>query len=472
MGIASKIYERLPIAGQHAAATLQGALYYRTRYAGAFHPQLAWLRANEFSPAATLRELQDRELRRMLKLAFETVPYYRKLARDLPFDCSEIRTASDLKRLPLTSKDDVRRQPEAFLSDRHRGRKDLIPWNTSGTTGTPLTLRYAPEAVQKLHAFVELYREQAGVGRRVRRGQFTGKVLVPPSQSEQVKVFWRFDWANQALLLSTMHMRPENLPYYAEAIRRFRPQYLSGYPSSMYVLAQYYDESGRPAPRLRAALTSAETVLAQQRETIERVFGGRLYDQYGQTEMQSFWYECSAGGMHAHPLAGVTELLDEDGTPASEGDFGEVVLTGLVNEAMPLIRYRVGDRARAANQPCGCGRHMPVIAEIDGRLEDYVYTEERGLVGRLDPAFKGVCHIVESQIVQESLDLLRVHYVPAPEFALSDLSLLEENLRARVGRSIAIEFLRTDHIPRTANGKFRAVISKLPQHSGRIGARR
>jgi phenylacetate-CoA ligase len=251
------------------------------------------------------------------------------------------------------------------------------------------------------------------------------------------------------------------LPCYAAALERFRPVYLSGYPSAMYVLAEHYRQSGKAAPKLRSALTSAETLLDTQRRIIEETFSTRVLDQYGQAEMQSFWYECEAGRMHAHPLAGVTEIVRPDGTPAAPGEMGEVVLTGLVNYAMPLIRYRVGDTARFAAGPCSCGRGMPVIEEIGGRLDDFVYTRERGALGRLDPVLKGVRNIVESQLEQESLDSLRVRFVPAPGFSGEDLHMFEDNLRARVGRSIHLEFECTDRIPRSANGKFRFVISRL-----------
>ena len=214
----------------------------------------------------------------------------------------------------------------------------------------------------------------------------------------------------------------------------------------------YYRQSGRPAPLLMAALTSAETLLDHQRRAIEETFATRVFDQYGQAEMQSFWYECEAGRMHAHPLAGVTEILRPDGTPAAPGEMGEVVLTGLVNDAMPLIRYRVGDTARFATESCPCGRNMPVIEEIGGRLDDIVYTRERGFLGRLDPVLKGVRNIVESQIEQESLDVLRVRFVPAARFTTEDLQELESNLRARVGRGIHLEFECTDRIPRSATG--------------------
>lgn len=440
-----RVYARLPIVLQHACATAQGARYHHWRYGGVFRGYLEALRHTEYLPASELLNLQATELERLRRFVSVHVPYYRR---------------GDLD--GLTEKQQVRERPEDFLADTG-ARRALIQWQTSGTTGQPLTVYYSRMAMRKMWAFVELYRNHAGVTKEDRRGQFTGKMIVPPEQAPAARIFWRRDWANHAMLLSSVHLLPENLPYYAAMLERFRPVYLCGYPSCIYVLAEYYRQAGRRAPRLRAVLTSAETLLAHQRETIEETFATCVFDQYGQAEMQSFWYECEAGRMHAHPLAGVTEILRPDGTPAAPGEMGEVVLTGLVNYAMPLVRYRVGDTARFAAETCPCGRGMPVIEEIGGRLDDFVYTRERGFLGRLDPVLKGVRHIVESQIEQESLDVLRIRFVPAPHFLTEDLRMLESNLRARVGRSIHLEFECTDRIPRTANGKFRFVISRLEQ---------
>ena len=109
-------------------------------------------------------------------------------------------------------------------------------------------------------------------------------------------------------------------------------------------------------------------------------------------------------------------------------------------------------------------RHAGQSKRSAAGLDDFVYTRERGFLGRLDPVLKGVHNIVESQIEQESLDVLRVRFVPAPQFTHEDLHVLESNLRARVGRSIHLEFECTDRIPRSANGKFRFVISRLDRN--------
>ena len=443
MQMLHRIYSRLPIPLQHACTTAQGARYHHWRYGGVFQEYLETLQRTQHWPADRLHDLQTEELTRLLHFATEHVPHYRQHG-----------TAA------FVTKDQVREFPDRFLACNCQPHK-LIPWHTSGTTGKPLTVYYSRAALQEMWAFVELYRNNVGVTRHDPRGQFTGKLIVPPRQSASKKTFWRHDLVNRALLLSTIHLHSENLPHYAAALERFRPAYLSGYPSAMYVLAEYYRQSHRPPPKLKAVLTSAETLLDHQRRAIEETFATRVFDQYGQAELQSFWFECEAGRMHAHPLAGITEILRPDGRAARPGELGEVVLTGLINYAMPLIRYRVGDTARFAAEACPCGRGMPVIEEIGGRLDDVVYTRDRGLLGRLDPVLKGVRHIIESQIEQESLDLLRIRFVPAPRFSAQDLHALEQNLRARVGQRIHLEFECTDRIPRSANGKFRFVISRL-----------
>src|SRR5579862_100500 len=200
-----QFYSTLPISLQHVCTTAQGAKYHHWRYGGVFQSYLEDLKRTEYLPAEQLFKLQKAELKHLVRYASAHVPYYQK------HDAAE-----------LTTKDQMRERPEDFLSDAYR-RRALIPWHTSGTTGKPLCIYYSREAMQKMWAFVELYRNTAGVTRDNRRGQFTGKMIVPPAQAAATRIFWRRDLANHALLLSTVHLLPENLPFYAAALERFRP---------------------------------------------------------------------------------------------------------------------------------------------------------------------------------------------------------------------------------------------------------
>ena len=137
-----------------------------------------------------------------------------------------------------------------------------------------------------------------------------------------------------------------------------------------------------------------------------------------------------------------------------------------MNADMPLIRYRIGDRGTLAGglETCQCGRTLPVIESVDGRVDDILYTMDGRRIGRLDPLFKGDLPIQEAQIIQEALDCVRVRYVPTPDFRPDHEAVITQRLQARMGR-VKVVMEPIAEVPRGPNGKFRAVICKLSRES-------
>jgi phenylacetate-CoA ligase len=262
---------------------------------------------------------------------------------------------------------------------------------------------------------------------------------VPASQTRPP--FWRWDTGEKRLLCSSYHLSTENLPAYAEAFEKYRPDFIHGYPSSLCLLDGY---------RPKAVFTASETLLDFQRQAIERAFGAKVFNWYGNTEMTCNIVECAAGNLHYRLDYGVLELLDD----------GTMIGTGLNNRAMPLIRYRVGDRATAKAGTCSCGCAFPMIERIDGRVEDYIRTPDGRFVGRLDHLFKDAKHIREAQIVQTRLDevLLRI----VKENGFDEKPVLSE-ARQRLGDAMRVRFEYVNAIERTAAGKFRFIVSQLPR---------
>jgi phenylacetate-CoA ligase len=166
--------------------------------------------------------------------------------------------------------------------------------------------------------------------------------------------------------------------------------------------------------------------------------------------------------LHTWPEAGVAELMRE-GQPVSDGTPGDLICTGLMNADMPLIRYRVGDRASlpVVQTTCECGRSLPQMTSIEGRADDVLYTTDGRRVGRLDPVFKGGLGIREAQIIQEALDRVRLRFVAAPQYRTEDGEAMIRRIQERMGR-IEVVLEPVSAIARTANGKFRAVICNLP----------
>jgi phenylacetate-CoA ligase len=170
--------------------------------------------------------------------------------------------------------------------------------------------------------------------------------------------------------------------------------------------------------------------------------------------------ECAASRLHLWPEVGWVQVM-EGNEPLQDGASGDLVCTGLLNADMPLIRYKVGDRGsiNAAFDNCPCGRKLPEISRIEGRANDVLVAPDGRRVFWLNPVFYGL-PVREAQIIQESLDRLRVRYVPALDFSSQAERSIIERLYARMGK-IEICLERVDAVPRGANGKFRAVISNL-----------
>jgi phenylacetate-CoA ligase len=176
--------------------------------------------------------------------------------------------------------------------------------------------------------------------------------------------------------------------------------------------------------------------------------------------MTVFIAQCENGNSHINPEYGLVELLNEQGNHVRPGEAGELVCTGFLNTAMPLIRYRIGDSAVLSDRECGCGRPFPVVESLLGRTDDMIVTPEGRYVGRLDPVFKGLSAIKESQIVQESLTRIVVRVVREPHYTPQVGHALIAALRERLGNiDMVLEYV--DAIPRSTAGKFRSVVSMI-----------
>jgi phenylacetate-CoA ligase len=230
----------------------------------------------------------------------------------------------------------------------------------------------------------------------------------------------------------------------------------------MLIIARLARRLHLELPRPKALIVSAETLFPQDRCELKAAFGCQVYNQYAASEPSCFWCDCEEGLMHINPEYGISEIVGPNGQAVPPGKPGDVVVTSFLNPVMPLIRYRLGDVAVAGSDTrCACGRQMPRIERVVGRVDDILFVPSRGYVGRLDPAFKGLDHVIEAQIVQESLAQIRVLVVPDKGFDTRAENRLVSNLRTKLGDEVEIEVEQVACIPRGPNGKFRSVISKV-----------
>lgn len=460
----SAAYNRIPAWGQNLALTAYSALLDRERYGGRFGEFRTLLAQSERWSLAELRAYQDERLRAVVKHAYETVPYYRRRFDEIGLRPADVRTAGDLPKVPLLTRDDIRTHFDALRSTGDAGRA-MRTGHTSGTTGTPLTVGYDRDTVWMTYAVFDRHYRWAGAtlargGDRIAVAR--GNVIVP--MTRKTPPFWRVNrWHNQ-LLLSSFHLSKSSLPAYFEALERFQPSVVDGYPSTLYLLAKYLQAEGRSFP-VRAAVTSSETLYDFQRAVIEERFCCKVFDYYALAERVTFSGECAEH--HRHHLAmeyGITEVTDRGGTPVADGTTGTLVGTSLHNLAMPLIRYVSNDATAIEPGTCGCGRRLSMMAEVTTKAEDVLTLKDGRLISPsvLTHPFKPLDCIQGSQIVQTAPDHVVIRIVPGPDYDHALTAHLQREFTARLGDDVRIDVEMVEKLESAKNGKFKWVISHVP----------
>lgn len=440
-------------------ATMRGIQLRALRYGRATEQLVDQAIERDYWTAEQWKAWREEPLGFLLHRAATHVPYYRK-------QWAERRRRGDksswsyLENWPVLEKESLRENAKSFLADDCHARR-LFHAHTSGTTGKPLDLWYGKDTARRWYAIFEARcRRWHALSRKDRWAILGGQLIA--SVEQRRPPFWVWNGALNQLYMSSYHLAPDLVARYLDALVGYRINYLYGYSSALYELAQGALRLGRADLKMSVAFTNAEPLFDYQREAIEKAFRCPVRETYGMAEMVAGASECEKGFMHVWP--DVSEIEIADGDASSTGiTSGQLIATGFLNPDMPLIRYRTGDQVtlRATGEVCLCGRSLPVLAAVEGRADDMLYTSDGRSIGRLDPVFKSQLPIREAQIIQETLDLIRVRYLPAPGFTSASGRSIVERVQARMG-NVKVVLEEVDKIPRGANGKFRAVICNLP----------
>lgn len=465
-GVLEKIYSNSPVWLQQVGMTAYGAMWKRRRFGKWFQEELPHFVEREAFTELQWREYQTRKIRELLCFAYEVVPHYRQQFGNVGVSKKDLETfqLSELASLPILEKDTIRRDPISLVATTITSRR-LHTYQTSGTTGTPMEIKFSTEMHQLWSAAYEARcRNWAGVNNTMSRAMIGGRLVVP--QANATPPFWRYNAAERQLYMSAFHISPSNAKWYAAALSRYKPDYLVGYASAHFFLARLFDELRLEVHSPKAVLTSSEKLTEDMREVIERVYRCKVFDAYSGVEACCLASECEHHRLHVSPDVGIIELLDEEGLPAPAGEFGEIVATGLLNFAQPLIRYRTGDYAIVSNEKCPCGRDMPILQELVGRLEDTVIGKNGRETVRFHGIFVGLPSIREGQIVQEDYSRFRLRLAVTSSFNEHDRTIIRQRFAERLG-DVELAFEYVDAIERTARGKYRAVVSNVRRVSQR-----
>lgn len=456
------LYLRLPHPLRQLAVVGLSAVHKATRYGPTYDGYLEMLTRSERWPADRQARLQSEQLRRLLDEAIRGTEHYGEtLGHLLSDELDRIAEELDMASLPRLEKATLKANTPRFFN---RLRKTVARSSTSGSTGAPLVVEYDAESLQQRAAIMQRHRMWLGLAPNARCLRVSGRQIVPSTRMRAP--FWIDNPLERQLLVSSYHLRADHLPSIVARIQRFEPELVEGYPTAIYQIARFCEERGLGVPSLRLAITTAETLDPEMRAQIERGLGLKVLDYYAASEGVPFIQQCEAGRYHMRPETGVFEILDPEGAPVGPGETGELVVTAFAQWKTPLIRYRTGDLARrfeGGEPECPCGRTLPAVAGIVGRLEDLVKTPDGRTIGMFSyRTLKHVPGITEAQILQQSPERFRLRIVydetrPRERVEREIVDVFESVL----GYRPQVHFEALDIVPRGPNGKFRSVVREF-----------
>ncbi|HSZ81939.1 MAG TPA: glycosyltransferase [Polyangia bacterium] len=422
------------------------------------------LRKTQWLAPSEMRDLQDEKLRRLVRHAYRNVPYYRSRMQDLKLRPEDIRGQADLHKLPFLTKADVRKHLYFDILSENHSKRDVLKVTTSGSTGEPFVV-FADRA-QLEFRWAATLRSQEWTGyefgdRCVRLWHQT--LGMDKAQVAKERLDAAF---NRRKFIPVFEMSEDKLDAMAREIAAWNPVLMDGYAEALDFLAHYLKSRSDLPVRPKALMSSAQTLPDQSRKLIEEAFGCRVFDKYGAREFSGIAYECASHtGHHVVAEGFIVEIL-RDGQPVEPGEMGEIVITDLNNYCLPFVRYRLGDLGVAVDPAfaCPCGRGLPLIGNIEGRVQSIIQgTHRRFLPGSFFPHYlKEFDHAIQKfQVVQEREGAITFNVVKGGRFSDDVLQEVLATFRQHLGADMQIDVSFVDNIEMVRTGKRLASVSRL-----------
>lgn len=424
---------------------------------------LSWLESYEhdqwLSPEQ-IANLQWMRLKQLLEHCQREVPYYQKQWRALGVTPDDIRSLDDFAKLPLLTKADIRSNLDDLKAVSLRDQ--LLYKATGGSTGEPMRFGYTRESNSRRHAVMWRGYNWAGAPLGARSLMLWGAGVgnLPWRQRVRERLYHA---AFSRRIVNSFHMSEANMAEYADAIDEFKPRVLLGYTGPLIRLAEWLLDTGRRVHRPDSFISCGEALHEFQREIIEEAFGCPAFNTYGCREFMLVASECERHeGLHVNSDHLVVELPKTADAPP-DGETGEVVVTDLSNYGMPFIRYATTDLATPAHHACSCGRGLPLLKRVDGRVLDAIHAPDgRVLPGMFFPfLFKETKGVDRYQVVQRQLDRLDVSIVRGETFDDDSLAFIQREIHKVLGDAVQLHCHFVDEIPLTSSGKTRLTICEL-----------
>jgi phenylacetate-CoA ligase len=423
--------------------------------------QLNLLNKTQWWNSSELKKLQFLRLKSILKHAYKNVPFYHETFKKLNFKPENVTSVNDLNKLPILTKEIINKNIHNLYATNY-SKDTLIPSYTSGSTGTPMKF------------YINHRWGASNMGAAYRCWEWAGykpgdKIAYLWGASRDIRDSKRIEKIRNYLLrvkyLDAFNLTQENMAASAKILSKFKPKIIHTYASTIFLFSEYLKKEGINYIKPQAILTTADMLFKHQRKAIENVFDCEVFDYYSGRETTLQAAECSEHtGYHLSIENAVIEFIKKN-EHVSSGETGKIILTDLCNYAMPFIRYEIGDLGVPSDESCPCGRKLPIMKSLKGRIFDFIITPE----GKYIPGEffhyiiidYHIYSIKEFQIIQKSVNKLIVYIVKNSNEKTDDINRFIALIQKEVGEKVEIELEYTSSIKRTPSGKLRHVISNV-----------
>jgi phenylacetate-CoA ligase len=425
--------------------------------------ELASMNRNVRLPRKSLTELRLSLLKDQLLNAYHNVNYYRDVFDHRGLDPFKLKSLEDLENYPIITRQDIQREGASFLSTKFSA-GTLKKSHSSGSTGRPLWSYFDQNTwVRKKYLSKIRARVEGGLKLGERLAIFDSD---PPA--ELALKNGRRMLSNPLVRARYFSIFDENQKNHDE-LKKWRPTHIDSPPSLLFNLARVSEKTKRDIPSVKRIYTSSEYLELNMRKFIERKFNTRIIDVYGCTEIKEIAWECERHeGYHINDDEVLVEILDGD-NPVKPGEVGDIVLTDLRNRAMPLIRYRIGDRGCLLANLCSCCRTFSLMIPTAGRASEHIITPEGKKISpyRLTTAVEKISNILQYQFIQKNNDSIDVNVVMTDRGGEKELLEIHKKTVAVVGFQIKVNVIAKESLDAEKNGKFKVVKSDLSADYGK-----
>jgi len=408
----------------------------------------------QYEPHETQKKYQERQLQKLVNFAYNNVPYYTKLFNKIGVAPKDINTLKDLEKLPILTKQVIKQNWQDFMP-KNINKIKYLNGSTGGSTGKPLKYIISQNDYEMGCALLYKGWSNAGYKMGDKMAIMGGSSLMPNIKSSLKTKIQDFSLNFQHY--SSFSMSEKNLFKYFHSINKWKPKFIRGYASSIYLFAKFINNNNLKLKfQLKAIFTTAEKLLNEQKKIIEQTFNIKVFDNYGLHDGGVSAYECEKhNGMHIDIERSIMEVVNNNGNQTLNQQ-GKILATGLYNYAMIFIRYDTGDMGVVSDKRCNCRRKTLLLKEISGRTTDFLIINNITIGGPVLTVLMGKFDIEQYQIIQNNLTSITIKIIKGATYdEIKNEEYIKKSLYNHVGKfDIIFEYVTSILVADNKKHKF------------------